>query len=55
MFDDGEFPQTWVQELRVKFIKRFTVFKTVNRFSKIKEVFLVKLKIIFVDHHFLLN
>jgi hypothetical protein len=35
-----------------KFIKRFTIFKTVNRFSKIKEAFTVKLKIISVNHYF---
>jgi len=35
------------------FEKRFTVFKTVNRFSKIKEGFTVKPKMIFVDHYFL--
>jgi hypothetical protein len=28
------------------------LFKIVNRFSKIKEVFTVKLKMIFVGHHF---
>jgi hypothetical protein len=32
--------------------KRFTVFKAVNRFPKIKEVFMVKMKIISVDHYF---
>jgi hypothetical protein len=32
--------------------KRFTVFKTVNRFPKIKEAFMVKLKIISLYHHF---
>jgi hypothetical protein len=32
--------------------KRFTVFKTLNRFSKIEEIFTVKLKIIFIDHYF---
>jgi hypothetical protein len=35
-----------------KFRKRFMVFKTVNHFLKIKEVFTVKQKIIFVDHYF---
>jgi len=34
------------------FGKRFTVFKTVNHFSKIKEGFTIKLKITFVDHYF---
>jgi hypothetical protein len=34
------------------FGKRFTVFKTVNRFLKIKEAFMVKPKMIFVDHYF---
>jgi hypothetical protein len=34
------------------FGKQFTVLKTVNRFRKIKEVFTVKLKMIFVDHYF---
>jgi hypothetical protein len=34
------------------FRKRFTVFKTVNRFSKIKEAFTVKPKMVFVDHYF---
>jgi hypothetical protein len=38
------------------FRKRFTVFKetfkTVNHFPKIKEVFTVKPKMIFVDHYF---
>jgi hypothetical protein len=34
------------------FGKRFTVFKTVNRFPKIKEGFTVKPKMIFVDHYF---
>jgi hypothetical protein len=34
------------------FGKRFTIFKTVNRFPKIKEAFTVKPKIIFVDHYF---
>jgi hypothetical protein len=33
-----------------KFIKRFTVLKTVNCFSKIKEAFTVKLKMISVEH-----
>jgi hypothetical protein len=33
-------------------LRLFTIFKTVNRFLKIKEVFTVKMKIIFVDHHF---
>jgi hypothetical protein len=32
--------------------KRLTVLKTVNYFSKIKEAFRVKLKMIFVDHYF---
>jgi hypothetical protein len=32
--------------------KRFMVFKTVNRFPKIKEAFTVKLKMIFVDYYF---
>jgi hypothetical protein len=35
-----------------KFIKRFTVFKTVNYFSKIKEAFTAKLKIISFNHYF---
>jgi hypothetical protein len=35
--------------------EEFKSFKTVNRFSKIKEVFTVKLKMIFVDHYFLSN
>jgi hypothetical protein len=34
------------------FGKRFTVFKTVNRFPKIKEAFTVKPKMVFVDHYF---
>jgi hypothetical protein len=34
------------------FEKRFIVFKTVNRFPKIKETFTVKLKMIFVGHYF---
>jgi len=34
--------------------KRFTVLKIVNRFSKIKETFTIKLKIIYVDHYFCL-
>jgi len=34
------------------FGKRFTVFKIVNRFPKIKEGFTVKPKMIFVDHYF---
>jgi hypothetical protein len=34
------------------FEKRFTVFKTVNSFSKIKEAFTIKLKMIFVNHYF---
>jgi hypothetical protein len=34
------------------FGKRFTVFKTINRFPKIKKVFTVKPKMIFVDHYF---
>jgi hypothetical protein len=34
------------------FGKRFTVLKTVNRFSKIKEVFTVISKMIFVDYYF---
>jgi hypothetical protein len=37
---------------KYNFEKRFTVFKTVNRFPKIKEAFTVKPKIIFVDHYF---
>jgi hypothetical protein len=32
--------------------KRFGVLKIVNRFSKIKEAFTVKLKMIFIDHYF---
>jgi len=39
-------------EKEFNFGKRFTVFKTVNHFSKIKKTFTVKLKIIFVDHYF---
>jgi hypothetical protein len=35
--------------------KRFMVFKTVNRFPKIKNAFRVKLKIISVDHDFRLH
>jgi hypothetical protein len=35
-----------------KSIKRFTIFKIVIRFPKIKEAFMVKLKMIFVDHYF---
>jgi replicative DNA helicase len=38
-----------------KSIKRFTILKAVNRFSKIKETFTVKLKMIFVDYHFQLH
>jgi hypothetical protein len=34
------------------FGKRFTVFKTVNHFPKIKEAFTAKPKMIFVDHYF---
>jgi hypothetical protein len=34
------------------FGKRFTVFKTVNRFPKIKEGFTVKPKMVFVDRYF---
>jgi hypothetical protein len=34
------------------FGKRFTVFKTVNLFSQIKESFTVKPKMIFIDHYF---
>jgi hypothetical protein len=34
------------------FEKRFTVFKTVNRFPKIKKGFTVKQKMIFVDNYF---
>jgi hypothetical protein len=34
------------------FGKQFTLFKTVNRFPKIKEAFTVKPKMIFVDHYF---
>jgi len=34
------------------FEKQFTVFKTVNRFPKIKEAFMVKLKIISIGHYF---
>jgi hypothetical protein len=40
------------KEEEFNFRKRFIVFKTVNRFSKIKEGFTVKSKIIFVDHYF---
>jgi hypothetical protein len=36
----------------LNFGKRFTVLKIVNRFSKIKEAFTVKPKMIFVDHYF---
>jgi hypothetical protein len=35
--------------------KIFTVFKTVNRFPKIKKDFTVKQKIISIDHYFHLN
>jgi hypothetical protein len=34
------------------FGKRFMIFKTVNRFSKFKEGFTVKPKMIFVDDYF---
>jgi hypothetical protein len=34
------------------FEKRFTAFKIVNRFPKIKEAFTIKLKLIFVDYYF---
>jgi hypothetical protein len=34
------------------FEKRFTAFKIVNRFPKIKEGFTVKPKMIFVDYYF---
>jgi hypothetical protein len=41
------------KELEFNFRKRFTIFKTVNRFLKIKEAFTVKPKMIFVDNYFL--
>jgi hypothetical protein len=48
----GRFSQTCVcKNEEFKSRKRFTDFKTVNRFLKIKEVFTVK-KIIYVDHYF---
>jgi hypothetical protein len=34
------------------FGKRFMVFKTINRFPKIKEAFTVKPKMVFVDQYF---
>jgi hypothetical protein len=37
---------------KYNFRKRFTVFKAINRFPKIKEVFTVKPKMVFVDHYF---
>jgi hypothetical protein len=37
---------------KYNFGKRFTVFKTVNRFPKIKEGFTVKPKMVFVDRYF---
>jgi flagellar basal body rod protein FlgC len=37
---------------KFKFRKRFMVLKTKNRFSKIKETFTIKLKMISVDHYF---
>jgi hypothetical protein len=52
MSNSSEFPQTSVQENEeFKFIKRFTVFKTVHHFLKIKEAFSANLKIISADHH----
>jgi hypothetical protein len=36
----------------LNFGKRFTVLKIVNHFPKIKEAFMVKPKMIFVDHYF---
>jgi hypothetical protein len=35
--------------------KQFTVFKTINHFSKIEEAFSVKLKMVFIYHHFRLH
>jgi len=51
----GKFPQTIYKNEEFKSKKLFTVFKTINRFLKIKKSFTVKLKIIFVDRYFLLH
>jgi hypothetical protein len=54
--DDAGFGQSDIKHAckdeEYNFEKRFTVFKTVNRFPKIKETFTVKPKMIFVDHYF---
>lgn len=49
MSSGGGFLQTCMQNEEFKFKKRFTVFKTINRFPKIKKAFTVKLKIISVN------
>jgi hypothetical protein len=47
----GGFPQP-CKNKKFEYRKRFTVLKTINSFSKIKEAFTVKQKIISVDYYF---
>jgi len=51
----ADFHKRVYKDEELKSIKQITVFKTVNRFLKIKKTFTVKVKMISVDHHFQLR